>query len=225
MDEMSPDDPFLSAGGTIQLMTGRVGGNDPTPLRRSMIQFNLSEIPQGALIESVVLNLYLFKVKSDQPANTTLQRITTGWVAGSYNSGSSGHSSGSNEGDATWMHSSNPTPWQTPGGDFQAEISGSTTVSLPGFYTWTDPAMIADVQGWVDGAFANNGWMLRGDEESSSSTAKEFASMEYWEEDYVPALVVTYIPVPEPASAMTGEALLAAGLLSRRRRFASIVQE
>lgn len=206
----------LAAGGTSQLMVGRVGGNDSSPLRRTLIQFSVEDLPPNALIVNATVTLFCFKVKSEEANEVTLQRITTPWVGGEYNSGGSGHSSGADPGDATWLHSSLPQPWNTPGGDFIGATSATTLVSGTGLYTWTDPALTNDVQSWVGGSAPNHGWIVRGNETAEYSTVKEFASIEYFESDFAPLLTVEYVLVPEPATGLL--ALLSAVALRGRKR-------
>ena len=200
LDEMPLDaeeQNGLAAGGTYQLMVGRVGENDATPLRRSLIQFDLSTIPSGAVIRNAFVSLYAFKVKYYDEVPVTLQRVTSGWVAGTYNSGGSGHSSGMNPGDATWLNTSSPAAWNTPGGDFIGAPSATAIVGETGLYSWSSSQLTADVQAWIDGAAENFGWIVRGDE-VTPHMVKEFASMDYFDSDLSPTLTIDFITVPEP---------------------------
>lgn len=78
-------------------------------------------------------------------------------------------------------------------------------------YTFSSSGMLADVQGWVDGATSNLGWVLVG-EETETSSRRAFASREHAEPLWRPTLTVTYTlgsaTVPEPA----GDTLLLLGL-------------
>ena len=210
----------LAAGGAAQLIVGRVGFNDSTPRRRTLIQFDLTGLPENALVLSASVSLYAFKVKTDFATLVTLQRLSSEWTAGEYNPGSSGHSSGSDPGDATWLHTSSPGQWTTPGGDFLGVTSAATLVGSTGLYTWSSPELTADVQSWLGGAAENHGWIVRGDETTEFSTVKEFASMEHPESDFAPVLTLDFVIVPEPAVSMLG---LVAGLCLGGRRSARAV--
>ena len=84
-------------------------------------------------------------------------------------------------------------PWGTNGGDFAPAISASTTVGAPGlFYSWSSPAMIADVQAWLDSPADNHGWILRGDE-GSQSTARRFESRTADFDGFWPTLSLTWL--------------------------------
>jgi len=99
-------------------------------------------------------------------------------------------------GDATWIHRFyNTTFWAAPGGDFVVTASATTTVgSVVGFYTWGPTAgMVADVQTWLDAPAANFGWLLLGNE-TTTTTAKRFNTREHSDPTTRPALIVEYVP-------------------------------
>src|SRR5262249_9259350 len=110
--------------------------------------------------------------------------------------------------------------WTTPGGDFAAFASTSTMVSTSGLYTWTStPALVADVQRWLDDPSSNFGWLLLG-QENRPGNVHGFATRETGPAFAPPRLTVEFEPaVPEPGSLV----LLAVGVLCmagylRRRR-------
>ena len=201
-----------SSGASTFLMAGRVGANDTSPLRRSLLQFSLSTIPAGAAINSVQLTLQLTKLKNSNPVVTTLQRVTSAWTEGLTNAGTGGNGAAANVGDATWLHRASPTTWANPGGDFLGTASSTLNVADLGSYTLSGAGMAADVQFWLVNPAQNFGWMLRGDE-STAQSIKEFGSRQG---AVVPQLVINYTPVPEASSAALVLATL--GLAVRRRR-------
>ena len=81
--------------------------------------------------------------------------------------GQEGKGDDSEPNDATWIHTFYPGSfWTTPGGDFDATASGSTSVDGEGSYSWGSTAqMVADVQGWLDTPANNHGWILIGPED------------------------------------------------------------
>lgn len=81
--------------------------------------------------------------------------------------------------------------WDTAGGDFGAQASGSVDVAGNGDYVWQSAGMVADVQRWVDNRESNFGWLLRGDENTVGS-AKRFGSRE---SDSPPVLLIQFTPV------------------------------
>ncbi len=99
--------------------------------------------------------------------------------------------------DATWTHPQRTgATWDTAGGDFNATISASTTVTTTGTYTWnsdTFHGLIDDVQDWLDNPSANFGWILRGNE-SIAGTAKRIDSRENTNPSTRPKLTIEYTP-------------------------------
>ncbi len=204
---------FLLAGRTNQASGSR---------RRSLLQFDFTPLPAGAVITSASLQLHLVTVTTADLA-VSLHRVTTPWTAGAANpAGNESSGITALTGDSTWLHASFPgTLWTNPGGDHAVSPSASTTVtSAAGFFTWTSPGLAADVQQWLELPSTNAGWMLRGDE-VSPQTAKRFDSADSSTPDRRPRLTLSYDLIPEPSSGF----LLLSGLVillgSRRNRSAT----
>ena len=200
---------FLLAGRTNQASGSR---------RRSLLQFDFTPLPAGAVITSASLQLHLVTVTTADLA-VSLHRLTTPWTAGASNpTGNESSGATALTGDSTWLHASFPgTLWTAPGGDHAATPSASSTVTgAAGFFTWTSPALAADVQQWLELPSTNAGWMLRGDE-ISPQTAKRFDSADSATPDWRPRLTLTYDLIPEPSSPL----LLLSSLvfLQRSRRY------
>lgn len=183
-------------------------------IRRGLVAFDLSAIPAGSTINSVTLTLHQ---DSTNPANATvaLHRLTQGWGEGT--SVGLGNGAPATAGDATWLHRSfNSSLWSTPGGTFAPTPSAATVVGGNGFYTWSSPTLVSDVQGFVNTPGSNSGWALRGDEVTLSS-AKRFHTREETEASFRPNLTIDYTPVPAPGVLVLGLAC-ASGVCLRRAR-------
>lgn len=179
------------------------GNNANGAPRRALMSFDVtSGLPGGAQVTSASMMLNL-KTAANNPghpnATTSLYRLNTSWGEGTSLAGSGGGAgTAATTGDATWnarfYDASNPTNWSTAGGVFNATASATTTVGTTlGSYSWSSQQMAADVQSWF-GAPANNfGWILVGDE-STSSTARVFNSRE-GSASVQPKLVISYNPV------------------------------
>lgn len=211
----------LSNGQGVNLFAGN---NGTGATRRALLAFDLGAIPAGATVESVSLSLFLTVASSSTAQTVTLSRLTADWGEGSsLASGNGGGGAAAATGDATWLDSfysaSTPTAWTSPGGDFAATPSASTSVTVSSaFYTWSSAGLVADVQAWVNGTASNDGWVLRGNE-SGSGTAKAFASGEASTPSQQPLLTITYTAVPEPGTLGIGLAVLVlAAARSRARR-------
>ena len=79
------------------------------------------------------------------------------------------------------------------GGDFISLASAAATVDETGLYRWQSSTLTKlDLQGWLDDPSTNFGWIVRGDE-STSSTAKRFNSREHPNAATRPTLEVVYV--------------------------------
>lgn len=201
------------------LFAGRTLGGD---LRRALVRFDLSAIPDGAVITSATVTLRQSRQRdSSQPEVMPLHRVLAGWGEGASNAGSPGGSGApSAPGDATWIHRSyNDNPalavlWTNAGGDFDPVASGTATIGSSLIaYTFTGAGLAADVQGWINNRSTNFGWMLLGDEAENQS-ARRFDSREAGNAANRPSLTVRYV-IPSPGA---GAVLALAGLAACRRR-------
>lgn len=185
--------------------------------RRSLLRFDLTGLPAGAVISSASLQLFLFTVTTAE-TGLSLHRTTTPWTAGpSDPAGNESNGSAAVVGDATWNFASfDASPWTTPGGDALAAPSATLRVGTSsGFYTWSSAGLTSDAAAWATDPAQNFGWLLRGDE-LAPQTAKRFASSENPDPSIRPVLFIEFEPIPEPGAG----ALLLGGLamLFRRRR-------
>jgi hypothetical protein len=204
----------LSNGAGPTCFVGRSGTGQ---IRRALLQFDLSSIPVGATINVVTLSLNM-SMSNAGATDVSLHRVVADWGEGTSNAGiSGGGGAPSTPGDATWIHTFFDTSlWSTPGGDFIATSSATTSVGALGTYTWSSAQMLADVQRWIAGPVSNFGWILRGDEVNNNSS-KRFDTRENETAANHPTLIIDYTPIPAPASFLT---LLAGVLVARRKRVA-----
>lgn len=210
---------------------------------RALLRFDLASIiPAGSIITDVKLTLTLaFPAGSsggtpgtgDQtPRLMSLSRLTSDWGQDtlSYSNKTSGGGTGGGTAPdpslhgATWNESfSGQTAWQTAGGggDFVSTPSASLAVTsnINSPYTWgSTSALVADVQGWLDGTIDNDGWILISSDEKVNQSFRTFWSQSGADRqvalgtagaaDWAPDLVITYEAVPEPATS----GLILAGL-------------
>jgi hypothetical protein len=161
-------------------------------VRRGLLYFDVAaHLPSGATVLSADLTLHLSQTNGPE-SPVALHGLLADWGEGpSYSDGGRGTSA--EPGDATWIHTYyDDSFWSAPGGDLVGAPTSSIPVGAVGFYTWpSSPAMVAEVQSWLDEPSSNHGWALVGDE-SSPSTAKGFDSRENQEPTWRPVLVVTY---------------------------------
>lgn len=173
-------------------------------VRRGLIHFDVSSIPPGSTIDSVVLTLNMSRTIAG-PSPVSLHRATADWGEGASDApGPEGSGAAAESGDATWLHTFFDTAfWSTPGGDFAAAPSATTSVDGEGSYSWgTTAGMEADVAAWVAAAGQNFGWVVIGEElpgGQQGASAKRFDSREVGDEGglLLPQLEINYtLPVP-----------------------------
>src|SRR5687768_14404809 len=146
---------------------------------RGLFRFDLSDIPENAVVTSVTITFDLQAIpRADLIGNShSIHRVLTAWGEGS-KSGNLG--APATAGEATWLHSAHPATWQTAGGDFAAEASATQVLGpSPGVFTINStPALIADVQSWLADSSRNFGWLLKVTDETPTLTARRFSSSE-----------------------------------------------
>jgi len=196
--------PDNSSGACDRIFAGMTANN---VARRALVQFDLSSIPEGSIINSVTLSMRVDQGGQNQTATMTLHRVNTAWGEGSNGCGPKGGGQGEPavNGAATWLsarHNANPS-WGIPGGDYNSTASGSA-VSLTGsrggeVVVWDSTVlgnaeMTSDVLSWFADPSTNYGWILIGDE-TSPTTARAFNSRDpEIAPTTPPALVVDFTP-------------------------------
>jgi len=148
-------------------------------IRRALLHFDVAgSIPAGAVIQGVTLAIDVNRSGDNQDATMTLHPLQHLWGEGINDCSpirGGGQGIDAAVGDATWLDALfQQAPWASPGADFGA-ASASAAIGTRGVYTWdsaTNPAMVADVQGWLDLPALNFGWVLVGDEGRTSTTRR-----------------------------------------------------
>ena len=193
-----------AAGGAMSnalgdVFAGRVGVFGSGTTRRGLMTFDIAgNIPAGSTINSVTLTLTLVSApfgSGNQPVE--LHRALADWGEGtSFFPG--GQGAPSTPGDATWIHTFFDTQfWAKAGGDFMATPSASILVgTTTGPYTWPSTGeVVADVQAWLHNPGSNFGWLIKGNEDATS-TVRRFGSREALRAQR-PVLTVEFTP-PAP---------------------------
>lgn len=190
---------FLNVDGLLSNGAGPgifAGNNSLSNTRRGLVYFAVSDsLAVGAVVDSVELRLNVDNAPNSIPQNVSIHRVLTSWGEGT-SASSGGAGAASTDGDATWLHRFYPgTFWSTPGGDFDAVASASTSVGVSGWHVWKSNALAADVALWLSTPSANFGLLIQGPE-SSPSTARRFDSRETAN----PPELVIYYRIPTGAT-------------------------
>jgi FtsP/CotA-like multicopper oxidase with cupredoxin domain len=186
------------------------GRTDDGYVRRGLIAFNLTDVPPGSIISAATLTLYMSRTR-DTANNVLLHRLLGNWGEGASNAGQEeGRGIQALPGDATWYHRFYPTSsWASAGGDFVASASATAAVNKEGFYSWSSPGLVADVQGWLNNPGSNFGWVIKGDE-SNIKTSKRFDTREVETVSQRPTLTLEFV-----APAQFGACVLSNGSCSQ----------
>ena len=136
---------------------------------RTLLQFDLSQVPPNATIQSATLELYLQSWSSADTVNA--HRLLQAWT----------------EDGVTWDDYDGDNAWSTPGGDFDSAVTGSFLADGIGPKTME---VKGAVQSWVNGSQANNGLILLSPLSSGGSENK-YHSSDMANEPH-PKLTITY---------------------------------
>lgn len=208
--EHATDD--LSNGGGRYFFVGKTASRENFVLRRGLLAFDIAGgIPPGTSITKVTLTLDMSRTQAG-PQNVELHRVTSDWGEGTtVAGGQEGGGALAANGDATWKHTFYDTNfWTSPGGDFDATVSGVQSVDGLGSYTWGSTAqMVSDVQSWLDNPATNYGWLLLLADEMTDTTAKRFGTREATDAANRPQLAVEYTVPAMAASGWRGDGSVA----------------
>ena len=181
---------MLSNGKGQHIFVGRTGGG---VVHRGLLAFDVAgAIPSFATVMSATLELHMSRSNAGA-TDVHLHLLQTGWGEGNSDAvGEEGAGVAAAPGDATWLHTFfNTATWTNPGGDYRATPSASTSVDGTGLYQWHSEQVTADVQQWLGNPAAAYGWILIGNE-TSTSTSKRFEARENSLVDHRPTLSITY---------------------------------
>lgn len=181
------------------------GNTNDTLRRRGLIAFNVAgSVPAGSTITGASLRLNMSRTKAPTEP-VSLHVVQQDWGEGASDAASNeGAGAPAQPNDATWKHRFYPSIfWSALGGVFSPTASATTDVAGVAFYTWSSPAMVADVQTWLDNPAGNFGWAVIGFE-SGRKTAKRFDSHENATVGNRPQLTITYNPPVITGACCTG---------------------
>lgn len=191
------DNTMFSESGTKSLGAGKVftGQNCQGNIRRGLMQFDLSTIPNGAVITEVTLRVSAEKSGGNGDGVIDILGMTKAWGEG-FSSGS-GNGGPAVAPDATWTDAMLGTSfWDSPGGDFDpAILSSRFTNEVLQVITFPSSAnFVAQAQAWLNDPTTNHGILIRG-VEGQNCTAYRFGARDV---GTAPELIVTWNNGCEP---------------------------
>ena len=202
----SESDSSYGEGKCLQVGRPTVSSQFHPMIRRPLIRFDLSSIPQGSNIVSA--RLTLFRLQPGGPGSQLrVYRLLQDWGEGS--SGASDlctarprqNGRAPTESSSTWNYSfyGARTVWHTqegaplPGGNFRSSYSDSeATFTFIVFAKLESSGITSDVADWVRDPTSNHGWILLGDE-VNRGTGMRFASRQDTIPLHAPSLTVFFI--------------------------------
>lgn len=165
--------------------------------RRGLIKFDLSDIPQDAVVTWASLELTVAPYNTDI-VPIRLHKLTADWGEG-FQVGENEEEMGSPAflGDATWLSNFyDISTWINPGGDGQYNESPSASGfagDIGEVVELSNPAMTEEIQAWIDGTDDNYGWIIIGNENQIGSVKTFYSSESVEEPSARPRLVIEYI--------------------------------
>jgi hypothetical protein len=187
---------------------------EPGNAQNTIIQFDLSTIPEGSTINSATLSLSansnLFPDGNLGGASMDVYRVTRTWT----------------ENEVTWNSAETGTAWTNPGGDYvgttgvrDASPYASNETTLPNNYgvlalEWDITSLVTE---WLEGTSPNNGLLVR----SFDGNHLHFTSTEH-PTGPGPSITVDFTPVPEPIHIALLSSLALCGLAVYRRTRQSV---
>jgi hypothetical protein len=160
-------------GANEDLRSNSASGERKAPL----IKFNLGSLPVGAKVGSAKFDIYLYDSGGSATDVVEAHRLTRDWQEGP-----DGYLTG-----ATWNRYDDTNDWDTPGGDYEAEIQGSFIANTPGWKTIDVSHM---VQFWLDHPKQNYGMILLSPI-AAGYNEKRYHSSDYSDPNLLPRLHVT----------------------------------
>jgi hypothetical protein len=115
---------------------------------RSLVQFDLSGVPEGVIINSATLALQIKGFSGSMTKECSIYQVTSEW----------------NESDVTSQLRNATQTWSTYGGDYKLEDGVSTLFPLAQIYHYVDVTEI--VKNWIEDGEPNYGFLIKAVDES-----------------------------------------------------------
>lgn len=154
-----------------------VGSANNLRLNRSVFEFDLSSIPNGATINTARFDFEVTLqggLNGQAPVDFGLYRVTAAWDEGTGET-NIGDPAG---GPVHWFMRTATDPWLNLGGDFEETMLGSDFVDGPDDYSISSPELVSVIQDMVDGTIENYGFLLKAEPEGVLGSAARVSTQE-----------------------------------------------
>ena len=146
--------------------------------QRSLLEFNLSNLPFDVTVINAQLELYVDRLVNS--GLVEIHAVTTSWMEGTC------QGAGCTADGATWDSYDGTNTWSTSGSDHVAEAAATTDVDMAA--TWFSWDITALVQDWAKGKRPNFGMLLK----TLSGSEVDFVSSDHTTVSQHPKLTITY---------------------------------
>ncbi|WCK55592.1 DNRLRE domain-containing protein [Aneurinibacillus sp. Ricciae_BoGa-3] len=167
--------PTATGGADTELGAGLYQDTTKSNIIRSLLNFNLSSIPNDAYVLSADLSLWLSSYSSANPIDISAYQVTKKWT----------------ESGVTWNTTDGTTAWTNKGGDFNSTPLSTTTVTenttQTNYFRWNLTDFIDKNRN-----SSNFGILLKSNSETTNIYKKFYSSDEPTATSYHPMLAVTY---------------------------------
>mmetsp|Transcript_39255 Transcript_39255/g.47185 ORF Transcript_39255/g.47185 Transcript_39255/m.47185 type:complete len:337 (+) Transcript_39255:25-1035(+) len=180
-------------------------GSTKNGIRRGFLKFLVDDeediFPSDAKVECTEIRLFV--AQNDEERRTVpapqieLHQVVSDWkTTGKNNLQLNGLNGGTaNTGDTTWKYSSYPSiEWENKGGDFSQNVLAETIAAGDLHWYGKTRAMAEVVQGWINDASTNYGFILISSDEDRlvlPGSYSRYNGIES-EPELIPRLIVTY---------------------------------
>ena len=172
--------PNNNYGASTRIRVGRGGSGNYI---RGIIKFDLSSIPDDAVILDANLSLYFYNIRSgDDTGNRThgvyrvQQNPNRNW----------------SELEVTWNNYTSSQQWTTAGGDFNATATDTVTFDSSALNSWIKFSVTSDVQNFVNNKSENFGWVIKDTTEDSTYIRRDYHSSEHSNASLQPKLEILW---------------------------------
>ena len=178
-DPAAGEDTYIAAASSVQnygTQTNLITDSQNSSGVRSLLRFDLSAVPAGATILSATFEMYYFYTRVANTESLRLHRALRDWT----------------ETGATWRTYDGANNWTTQGGDYDPAIVASATLTAT-VNLWKSWNVTSLVQGWVGGAYPNQGMLLES-QPASGNKERHFYSSDYVTNPALrPKLTIVYV--------------------------------